>query len=126
MCATPVAYSGRTLDLRLSPSCLSLSVSASTQPFSVLSTLFCSDPYAVISYAYWKKRFGLDASIIGKSVQIHKTFFTIIGVAPPRFFGETVGDSPDASLPMMMEPLVKPGRDWLHDDPSKAEKVEWL
>jgi predicted permease len=85
-----------------------------------------SDPYAVISYAYWKKRFGLDASVLGKTVHIRKTFFTIIGVTPARFFGETVGDSPDAWLPMMMEPLVKPGREWLHDDPSKAEKVEWL
>lgn len=85
-----------------------------------------SDPYAVISYAYWKKRFGLDASVLGKTFQVHKTFFTIIGVTSPRFFGETVGDAPDAWLPMMMEPLVKPGRDWLHDDPSKAEKVMWL
>ena len=66
-------------------------------------------------------RFGRDASVLGKSVQIHKTFFTIIGVTPPEFFGETVGDSPDSWLPMMMEPLVNPGRDWLHDDASKAE-----
>jgi putative ABC transport system permease protein len=85
-----------------------------------------SDPYAVISYAYWQKRFGLDAGVLGKTVQIHKTFLTIIGVMPPRFFGETVGESPDAWLPMMMEPLVKPGRDWLHDDRSKTERVEWL
>jgi putative ABC transport system permease protein len=85
-----------------------------------------SDPYAVISYAYWQKRFGLDAGVLGRTVQIHKTFLTIIGVMPPRFFGETVGESPDAWLPMMMEPLVKPGRDWLHDDRSKTERVEWL
>ena len=85
-----------------------------------------SDPYAVISYAYWQKRFGLDAGVLGKTIQIHKIFLTIIGVMPPRFFGETVGESPDAWLPMMMEPLVKPGRDWLHDDRSKTERVEWL
>ncbi|MBZ5591648.1 MAG: ABC transporter permease [Acidobacteriia bacterium] len=85
-----------------------------------------SDPYAVISYAYWKKRFGLDASVLGKTIQIHEAFLTVIGVMPPGFFGETVGDAPDAWLPMMMEPAVKPGRDWLHDDPSKAERVEWL
>ena len=85
-----------------------------------------SDPYLVISYGYWKKRFGLNASVLGKTVQIRKTFFTVIGVAPPGFFGETVGDDPDAWLPMMMEPLVKPGRDWLHDDPAKAERVMWL
>ena len=85
-----------------------------------------SDPYAVISYAYWKKRFGLDISVLGKTIQIHKAFLTVIGVMPPGFFGETVGQPPDAWLPMMMEPAVKPGRDWLHDDPSKVERVEWL
>jgi len=85
-----------------------------------------SDPYAVISYAYWKKRFGLDASVLGKTIQIHKAILTVIGVMPPGFFGETVGQPPDAWLPMMMEPAVKPGRDWLHDDPSKVERVEWL
>ena len=51
-----------------------------------------SDPYVVISYAYWKKRFGRDPSVVGKTVQIRKTFFTVIGVMPPEFFGETVGD----------------------------------
>jgi predicted permease len=85
-----------------------------------------SDPYVVISYAYWKNRFGRDPSAVGKTVQIRKTFFTVIGVMPPEFFGETVGDVPDAWLPMMMEPFVKLGRDWLHDDPSKAERVMWL
>ncbi|MBI1787102.1 MAG: ABC transporter permease [Acidobacteria bacterium] len=85
-----------------------------------------SDPYVVLSYAYWNKRFGLDAAALGKTIQIHKTFFTIIGVAPPGFLGETIGDSPDLWLPLMMEPMAKPGRDWLHDDPSKAEKVMWL
>jgi hypothetical protein len=85
-----------------------------------------SDPYVVISYAYWKSRFGRDTSAVGKTVQIRKTFFTVIGVMPPEFFGETVGDVPDAWLPMMMEPFVKLGRDWLHDDPSKAERVMLL
>src|SRR6185503_1233180 len=35
-----------------------------------------SDPYAVNTHAYWKKRLGLDASVLGKTVQIHKAFFT--------------------------------------------------
>ena len=85
-----------------------------------------SDPYVVISYAYWRKRFGRDPSVVGRTIQIRKTFFTVIGVMPPTFFGETVGDAPDAWLPMMMEPFVKLGRDWLHDDPTKAERVMWL
>ncbi|MEO8660538.1 MAG: ABC transporter permease [Bryobacteraceae bacterium] len=85
-----------------------------------------ADPYIVLSYAYWDRRFGRDAGVLGASIQIQKTFFSVIGVAPPGFFGETVGETPDVWLPMMMQPLVNPGRDWLHDDPSKVEKVMWL
>ena len=52
---------------------------------------------------------------------------TVIGVAPPGFHGETVGESPDIWAPMMMEPLVKPGRDWIHEDLTKSiDKVMWL
>ncbi len=84
-----------------------------------------SDPLAVINYTYWKQRFGLDPSVC-KTILINKTYFTIIGVMPPPFFGETVGRSPDLWLPLLMEPQVKLGRDWLHYDRSKVEKVEWL
>jgi hypothetical protein len=38
---------------------------------------------------------------------------TIVGVAPPEFFGDTVGTSRDIWIPMMMEPAVMPGRSWL-------------
>jgi predicted permease len=48
-------------------------------------------------------------------------------VAAPGFAGESVSDKPDFWVPMMMQPLVMPGRDWLHEDLSKnIEKVEWL
>ena len=44
-----------------------------------------SDPLAVINYTYWKQRFGLDPSVLGKTILINKTYFTIIGVMPPPF-----------------------------------------
>ena len=46
---------------------------------------------------------------------------TIVGVAPPEFFGETVGTSTDVWIPMMMEPAVMPGRPWLAKD-----NVSWV
>ncbi len=85
-----------------------------------------SAPYAVISYNFWRNRFGFDASVLGRSVGIGKAQLTIIGVLPPAFFGETVGEGPDLFIPMMMQPQVNPGRDWLHDDPSRVERVMWL
>ncbi len=85
-----------------------------------------ADPVIVLSYGCWKNRFGLDASVLGRTIQVNRTALTIIGVMPPGFHGETVGESPDVYIPMMMEPQMKPGRFWLRDDPKRAEKVMWL
>jgi len=85
------------------------------------------DPYAVISYNYWQKRFGGNVSVLGTPIKMLGATLTVIGVAAPGFTGESVSDKPDFWVPMMMQPLVMPGRDWLHEDLSKnIEKVEWL
>jgi predicted permease len=85
------------------------------------------DPYAVISYEYWQKRFGGNVSVLGTPIKMLGATLTVIGVAAPGFTGESVADKPDFWMPMMMQPLVMPGRDWLHEDLSKSiEKVMWL
>jgi predicted permease len=85
------------------------------------------DPYAIISYDFWQRRFGGSTSVLGTPVRLLNTAYTIIGVAGPGFRGETVGEKPDVWLPMSMELQVMPGRDWLHEDLSKSmEKVMWL
>jgi predicted permease len=72
-------------------------------------------PVAVASYAWWKRRFGGDPSIIGKKMSVGPTVYTVIGVAPPEFFGTTVGESPDVWIPLSMEELLPPGWKALHD-----------
>ena len=85
------------------------------------------DPYAVVSYDYWQKRFGGNVSVLGTPIKMLGATLTVIGVAAPGFSGESVGDKPDFWMPMMMQPVVMPGRDWLHEDLSKSiEKVMWL
>jgi len=59
-------------------------------------------PVAVISYGYWKRRLGLNPSVLGKSFIVNHTAFTIVGVAPQGFFGETPGQSPDVWVPIAM------------------------
>src|SRR6185436_7063114 len=54
-------------------------------------------PVAVASYSWWQRRFARDPFIVGGSggsVRINSTVYTIVGVAPPEFFGVTVGRSP--------------------------------
>jgi predicted permease len=85
------------------------------------------DAYAVISYDYWQRRFAGNTSVLGTPVRIYGTTLTVIGVAAPDFHGESVADRPDMWVPMMMQPLMMPGRDWLHEDLSQnLEKVMWL
>jgi len=74
-----------------------------------------SSPVAVASYAWWKRRFGGDPSIIGKKMSVGPTVYTVIGVAPAEFFGTTVGESPDVWIPLSMQELLPPGWKGLHD-----------
>lgn len=62
-----------------------------------------ANPVAVVSYGYWKRRLGLDPSVLGKAFIVEQTVFTIIGVAPPGFFGVSVGEAPDMWLPVTMK-----------------------
>ena len=81
-------------------------------------------PYAVISYNYWQRRFGGRSEVLGKTLGVNRALLTVIGVAPPGFIGETVGQQPDVWVPLRMQPAVLPGRDRLHDKP--PEKQMWL
>jgi predicted permease len=82
-------------------------------------------PVAVISYQYWQRRFELDASVIGKTFQLHQTVFTIIGVTPKEFFGTMPGHDPDVTFPLFMDAQVNAelnkGKSWLADP-----QINWL
>jgi len=64
---------------------------------------------AVVSYSWWQRRFGRDRSVVGKTLTLNSTDFTIIGVTPPEFFGTSVGESPDMWIPLAMNAQVPPG-----------------
>jgi len=70
-------------------------------------------PIAIISYALWKQRFGLNPAALGQTIQIRDKAFEIVGVTPPGFFGETVGEAPDIWVPIMMQQTLYPGKDYL-------------
>jgi hypothetical protein len=65
-------------------------------------------PVAVLSDAYWSRRFARDPGIVGRTLPLSGTAFTIVGVTPRGFFGVEVGFAPDVYLPIMMQATVMP------------------
>ncbi len=76
-------------------------------------------PVAVVSDAYWTRRFNRDPSILGRAVDLNFTPFTIVGVLPPGFSGPRAADgnpyAPDIWIPMSSLPVLMPGDTRLTD-----------
>jgi len=72
-------------------------------------------PVAVVSYGFWKNKLGENPNIVGQTLRINNYPFTVIGVAPPGFYGDTVGDAQDLWVPVTMQEQVISGRKWLED-----------
>jgi predicted permease len=78
----------------------------------------------VISHRYWQENMSADPAVIGRSIAINGTSFTVIGVMPASFYGVDLDEqAPDMWLPITMQPavmmtplsLLKPdGLFWIH------------
>ncbi len=76
---------------------------------------------AVISYRLWEQRYGLDPSVVGSVFNLNDKPFTIVGIAPPAFFGDTLRSTPpDFFLPLNSEPYVQ------SDSDLKKQDTHWL
>ena len=65
-------------------------------------------PVAVLSYSFWERRFNKDPNIIGKTILVNETPLTVLGVAPPGFYGLDLSNNPDVRVPLMMTPVFNP------------------
>jgi len=74
-----------------------------------------SPPVAVLSHRAWQTTYGGDTSVLGSTFAIQGHPFTIIGIAPPGFFGETLGsDPPDIWIPLQQEAVISGDTALLH------------
>jgi predicted permease len=72
-------------------------------------------PVAVLSHHAWQNSYGSDPSVVGSAFFIEGHPFTVIGVAPSGFFGETLrSDPPDIWIPVQQEPLLDGKTELLH------------
>ncbi len=64
-------------------------------------------PVALMSYRLWQQKYGSDPSVIGSTFNLNSRPFSIVGITPPGFFGDTLRENPpDFFLPLATEPLV--------------------
>jgi predicted permease len=76
------------------------------RPIIPSDDLATAEPVAVVSYKFWKGRLGGDESIIGKTIVINSLPLTIVGVAPPEFFGAQPGEDNDVWVTLRMFPRL--------------------
>src|SRR5438270_5399988 len=74
-----------------------------------------STPVAVLSHHVWQTVYGSDPAVVGSTFMIEGHPFTVVGIAPPGFFGETLrSDPPDLWVPLQQEPLIAGDSSLLH------------
>jgi len=74
-----------------------------------------ASPAVVLSYQAWQGEYAGDPSIVGSTIFIQTHPYTVIGIAPPGFFGDRVTDTPpDLWMPIQTEPYLRGPSSILH------------
>ena len=68
-------------------------------------------PVAVLSYDYWRTRFGADPQVVGKTITVSNHTLTIIGVSQAGFDGVDIGYAPRIRVPLLMKAAMTPNWD---------------
>ncbi|MGC1872041.1 MAG: ABC transporter permease [Acidobacteriaceae bacterium] len=73
-----------------------------------------SGAVVVVSNHFWRQSLSADPDILGKTITINSTPFTVIGVMPRQFHGIKIDTDPTALwTPMMMQPVIMQGPSFL-------------
>jgi hypothetical protein len=63
---------------------------------------------AVVSHAFWERRFSGSPDVVGRTITIERVPVTIIGVVPASLPGFAVGSAFDVALPLRTKPRLNP------------------
>ena len=67
-------------------------------------------PVVVLSDGFWERTLGADRAIVGKTITLNQTPYTVVGVAPKTFTGTLLGGGPDVWVPVTR--ALAPVTDW--------------
>jgi predicted permease len=65
-----------------------------------------SAPYAVLSHSFWHSHFQDNPDVVGRTVLLNKHPYTVVGVAPPKFFGTLAFFTPDLFVPIVNQQQI--------------------
>jgi predicted permease len=72
-------------------------------------------PVIILSHPFWRVRFNADPQVLGKTIRLNDTAFTVVGVTSQDFIGTgNPPQVPDFWAPLMMQAELVPGQDWLN------------
>jgi predicted permease len=67
---------------------------------------------AVISYSFWESKYGKDPHVVGQPIIVNGKSYNIVGVAPEKFEGTTVGSKPVVFVPISMRGAIERFTRW--------------
>ncbi|MBS1791402.1 MAG: ABC transporter permease [Acidobacteria bacterium] len=65
-----------------------------------------TQPVAVISDGFWRKRYNTDPNLLGKTITVNSVPLTVIGIAPPSFNGMILEEPTEIWVPVLMHPVL--------------------
>ncbi len=72
-------------------------------------------PAVVMSYQAWQSDYGGDPAVVGSTFYLQGQPATVVGIAPPGFFGDRIRSGPPAMwVPLASEPLIEEKNSVLH------------
>ena len=83
-----------------------------------------ASPVAVVSHEFWRKHFGGDTAVTGKTVTINGEAVNVVGIAPPRFFGVIPGSPVDVYIPLSF--YIEQYKRLYPEDTLTSPKTWWL
>jgi putative ABC transport system permease protein len=81
---------------------------------------------AVLSYGFWQEHYGGAPNAVGSRISLNRHSFLIVGVAPPEFFGITVGQHFDVALPICAEAIIPLGGESSGQELLDRPSAQWL
>jgi predicted permease len=71
-----------------------------------------ADPIIILTDATWRGRFHADPAILGQAVKLNGLPMTVVGIAPPGFFGASFATALSGFVPATMLPRLLPGGEY--------------